>query len=269
MISVVIPLYNKENQIKRAIRSVIVQSYTDWECVVIDDGSFDSSAKNVKEFDDSRIKYFYQENGGVASARNRGVKCAVGDWIVFLDADDYLLPNALSILSNTVKKGNTVFGAANFYRSSENPNNLYTDISSQMIDNPFKMWYCGKFCPRTGAAIYKRDVLMQFPFDESLARYEDAQSLFEIMRCYKFFYENVPVMVYTDDCKGLSHLCSNPQKDFIFHMNFNKKSFWEKMVFSKLFWEGVRGYKKHRFYLFRLYFPYLWIILFERFYKLI
>ena len=86
--SVVIPLFNKENEIKRAIRSVLAQTVKNFELIVIDDGSTDTSAGKVKEFNDTRIRLFTQKNSGVSAARNRGIREAKSDMVSFLDADD-------------------------------------------------------------------------------------------------------------------------------------------------------------------------------------
>lgn len=96
-ISVVIPLYNKEKSIAQSLQSVLNQSYTDFEIVVVDDGSTDKSVEIVEGIEDARLKLFKQPNAGPSKARNTGVGHASGEWIVFLDADDELLPNALSI----------------------------------------------------------------------------------------------------------------------------------------------------------------------------
>ena len=90
MISVVIPLYNKEASIKQALMSVLSQSYQEFEVVIVDDGSTDNSVAKVEEIQDSRIRLIRQENGGPSKARNTGVKNAKGEWILFLDADDEL-----------------------------------------------------------------------------------------------------------------------------------------------------------------------------------
>lgn len=112
MISIIIPLYNKATSIKRTIHSVLSQSYTDFELIIINDGSTDNSAEIVnKQFYDKRIRYIYQDNAGVSSARNRGIKEAIGEWILFLDADDILYPNALKILiSKSVFNTNIISG---------------------------------------------------------------------------------------------------------------------------------------------------------------
>lgn len=88
MISVVIPLYNKQQSAARAIRSVLEQTYQDFELIVIDDGSTDGSLQVARSFTDPRLVVLTQQNEGVASARNRGVRAAKGNYVSFLDADD-------------------------------------------------------------------------------------------------------------------------------------------------------------------------------------
>lgn len=88
MISVIIPLYNKEKSIAKAIESVLNQSFEDFELIIVDDGSTDRSVEIVKKFPDNRIKLVSQANAGVSAARNRGIHEAMGDYISFLDADD-------------------------------------------------------------------------------------------------------------------------------------------------------------------------------------
>ncbi len=92
MISVIIPTYNREKTIMRAISSVLNQTYSDIECIVVDDGSTDDTRKIINAVSDPRLKYIYQENSGANAARNRGIHEARGEYIAFQDSDDEWMP---------------------------------------------------------------------------------------------------------------------------------------------------------------------------------
>lgn len=89
-ISVIVPVYNAEKYLRRCIDSILAQTFTDFELLLIDDGSMDKSGKICDEYakKDNRIRIFHKENGGVSSARNIGLDNAYGEWIAFADADD-------------------------------------------------------------------------------------------------------------------------------------------------------------------------------------
>lgn len=111
-VSVVIPYYNSEDTIIRALESVINQTYRDFEIILIDDGSYDSSYKKVEEFisshRDFKIKNLHQENYGPSKARNLGVKYAEGEYIAFLDSDDSWDRNKLDIQMEYLKKNRDI-----------------------------------------------------------------------------------------------------------------------------------------------------------------
>jgi len=107
MISVVIPLYNKEQSIISTLESVLAQTYTDYEVIIVDDGSMDNSLKvvneRISELGSERVRVFHQENAGVSAARNRGIMEAKGEYVAFLDADDLWAPNYLETLAALIK----------------------------------------------------------------------------------------------------------------------------------------------------------------------
>jgi glycosyltransferase involved in cell wall biosynthesis len=108
-ISVIIPLFNKAPLVERALRSVVAQTFKDFELIVVDDGSTDKGATVVEQVDDSRVRLIRQENAGPGAARNRGLAEARGDLVAFLDADDEWLP---AFLSESVRLLEAESGAA-------------------------------------------------------------------------------------------------------------------------------------------------------------
>jgi len=102
-VSVIIPTYNRAEYVTHAIDSVLAQTYTDYEIIVVDDGSADNTKDVLLPYMD-RIRYIYQENAGLSAARNTGIKAAKGDWIAFLDSDDEWLPGKLAVQMRAVER---------------------------------------------------------------------------------------------------------------------------------------------------------------------
>ena len=91
-VSVVIPTFNRADTIGDSIKSVLEQTFKDFEVIVVDDGSTDGTESVVAAFGDSRIKYIMQDNAGACAARNNGIRHANGEYIAFQDSDDYWMP---------------------------------------------------------------------------------------------------------------------------------------------------------------------------------
>ena len=144
MISVIIPLYNKEKIIERTLRSVLSQDYDDYEVVIVDDGSTDGSVAVVNTLLNQqslrdKVHLISQPNGGPSKARNAGIREAKGEWIVFLDADDELLPGALKRFAEAVdahKDAN--FITFSYYVKATDGNVLPHKMEKGLYKNPFK-----------------------------------------------------------------------------------------------------------------------------------
>lgn len=127
-VTIIIPCYNYAQYLVHTLEVLLKQSYKDWECIVVDDGSEDNTAAVVFSMKkrDSRFKYIYQENRGQAAARNNGLLCAKGKYIQFLDSDDFLenkkLENHVNFLESH-QKVDVVYGKVRYFES-ENPNVL-------------------------------------------------------------------------------------------------------------------------------------------------
>ncbi|CAM4345029.1 glycosyltransferase family 2 protein [Gillisia limnaea] len=97
LISIIIPTYNRSGSILKAIKSVIDQTSDSWELIIVDDGSDDDTYEVIKTFlDHPKVQYSFQENKGVSSARNYGASKAIGEFLMFLDSDDYIFPGLIS-----------------------------------------------------------------------------------------------------------------------------------------------------------------------------
>jgi glycosyltransferase involved in cell wall biosynthesis len=96
-VSVIIPTYNRAQLVGSAIQSVLDQTFTDWEAIVVDDGSQDNTLEVVARYNDPRVRFIHQENKGVSAARNTGIRASSGEYIAFLDSDDRFLPEKLSV----------------------------------------------------------------------------------------------------------------------------------------------------------------------------
>lgn len=140
LVSIIIPCYNQAHFLKDAVRSVIEQTYSNWECIIVNDGSTDNTqelAKNLMN-NDERIQYHNKDNGGLSSARNAGLDLSKGDFIQFLDADDCLEKTKLQksvheIINNQAIKI-VVSNFKMFYKNILDIENPYCKISQQELD---------------------------------------------------------------------------------------------------------------------------------------
>lgn len=121
LISIIVPVYNVEKYISKCIDSVIAQTYKDYELILVDDGSTDNSGKICDEYalKDSRIKVIHKKNEGVTATRDRGVKEAKGEFLFFIDGDDYITENALELFTNKQKENDADLVKGSFCKISE------------------------------------------------------------------------------------------------------------------------------------------------------
>jgi glycosyltransferase involved in cell wall biosynthesis len=163
--SIIIPLYNKAAYIEPTIRSVLHQRFSDFEIVVVDDGSTDGGESIVKNIDDPRIRLIRQSNSGVSMARNAGIEQAAGDWIVFLDADDWQHPDYLSTLAELAASADACSALATRYRSvnlipGQTPTTwpVESPRTTEKIQNLPRRWMQGTTF-FTGSIAIKRETL--------------------------------------------------------------------------------------------------------------
>lgn len=124
LISVVVPCYNQAQYLDECLQSVLDQTFQDWECIIVNDGSPDHTEKVAKRWveRDSRFRYIYKENGGLSSARNYGIEKAEGEWILPLDSDDYISNEYLSLAQKHFNNDyKIIYCKANFFGTVSAP----------------------------------------------------------------------------------------------------------------------------------------------------
>ena len=196
-ISVIVPVYNTEMYLHRCIDSILSQTFTDFELLLIDDGSKDSSGTICDEYaaKDSRVRVFHKENGGVSSARNLGLDNAKGDWITFVDADDYMFPDMLvtmlSVLelkkSDIVICGTTETGGG-FWKPKADK-----DYSIEDLKNDFVSLLHTELLSPPWCKIYSRDKIGDIRFNDDVSFGEDL--MFNIQ--YLATCENISFIEYS------------------------------------------------------------------------
>lgn len=121
-VSLVVPVYNSAKYLRECIDSVVAQSFADWELIAVDDGSSDESPAILDEYaaNDARVKVVHKKNGGVSAARNDGLSAATGNYVLFVDSDDYLASNAIEIAYVTAERENADVVITDHWNLKEN-----------------------------------------------------------------------------------------------------------------------------------------------------
>ena len=186
-ISFIIPVFNTEEYVKKCIESVIDQTYKNIEIIVIDDGSTDNSLKICNEIGmkDNRIKIYHKENGGLSSARNYGIKKASGDYLYFLDSDDYIPLDSAEVLINISEKYNSDIVIGNYQKVYENQKAVTKEdnISEIKEFNKYEavknMFYEIDFSTGAMMKLFKKELFnkIEFPLGK---KYEDLATIYKV-----------------------------------------------------------------------------------------
>lgn len=150
-ISVIVPVYKAEAYLSRCVDSILAQTFTDFELILVDDGSPDRSGTICDEYAarDARIRVIHKPNGGLSDARNTGIDASTGDWLMFVDSDDYIAPNMAEALHTAVTQHNADMATCNVKQFGNNPDTPETDwikIKSGVYDG-IELLKSGDFMP--------------------------------------------------------------------------------------------------------------------------
>lgn len=202
--SIIIPVYNVEKYVSRAVESVLKQNYENMEIILVDDASTDSSGKICDELAaaDNRIKTIFKEsNGYVGAARNDGVKASSGKYIYFLDADDRLCEGVLSRVAGKIGEGYEVISSKYHCTAKEN-GRTHTVVckGNQPLNTRI-----AAFSPFVGQSFYRREFLLknERPFDENRMLAEDRKWIVENLAfAERMALEDYPFYLYTQRREG-------------------------------------------------------------------
>lgn len=202
IVSVIIALYNKENYIAQALESIIAQTYKNYEIIVVDDGSTDASRTTLEPYM-GKITYVWQENAGPGAARNRGICASSGQYIAFLDADDYWLKEFLEYTVSFLEKHPDIGAVATAYWRKRREGKLRWPLGKYRltegpIEDFFKTYAKTQFC-WTSSVLLTRDVLALLGgFRTDLKVGEDVELWCRVGAVNKWGYISKPLAVYNE-----------------------------------------------------------------------
>jgi len=228
LISVIVPIYNAEKYLEKCLASITRQTYTCLEIILVDDGSNDQSKKICDSYakKDERIQVIHKENQGVSAARNDGIKKATGDYIAFIDADDYIFPEYFDYLYVLLKKHDADIACCNLYKMWDTETvPIFDDSEIEMVFTAEEalqdFLYNKNITGHPFLKLYKRDLIGQLFFPEKMYYGEDIFFVFHtLQKCRNVVYGSKVLYIYIQNDASATH-------------NFNL----EKMVIS---WEMVQ-----------------------------
>ena len=189
-ISVIMPVFNEERYIRKAIESVLEQSLSDFELIVVDDGSTDDTLKIIKSFDDERIRVITQSNRGPGASRNTALEIARGEYIMFLDGDDFFCPDALRIAYGEITSKDTdisIFQIIKYHEGEFSQNSWFNldNFPGEFENHIFNPHECGDFLFDISVSAAQKIFRRQFLYDIK-AKFPQG-----------IFFEDMPFFFYT------------------------------------------------------------------------
>lgn len=225
LISIIIPTFNNRELLSKCVESIIAQTVDNYEILIIDDGSSDGTNQSIKKYLNKNIKYFYKNNSGVSSSRNYGIKVSKGDYIVFVDSDDYCDESLLEEAYNIFKSKNVdwvIYGysiIANKTIKINVENNILVRDKDDIKRN-IKLIEEKSLIASPWTSMYKSDIIKKNKifFDEELNYGEDVLFNLEYLKYIKSFYI-INKNLYNYVCLGNESLTTKYVPNRIENMN--------------------------------------------------
>lgn len=225
MISVVIPVYNKELSISKTIHSVLNQTFTDYEIVVVNDGSTDNTLKSITAIQDSRIRIINKENGGVSSARNLGIEMAQFEWIALLDGDDLWKDNHLSNIAKLINSLKAVKVICTGFCLAKTNGEILEKfkLKESSYGSYFDLTIKYGFITNSSAIAFKKELFdAKTRFRTDLTMGEDIEVWEKLARKTNFYFTNKITSFYIDDSENKAIFKPHKlESTYIYTLNLN------------------------------------------------
>jgi glycosyltransferase involved in cell wall biosynthesis len=230
--SVVIPLYNKQSNIKATVDSVLNQTYTDFELIIVNDGSTDNSLSIVKSISDPRIIITNKANEGVSSARNAGIRIAKCEYIAFLDGDDLWEEDFLFLMKKLIDDfPEASFFSSQIYRKT-NKENLIRNKKHKdrgYIENFFKEEIKAPLLSSSNVIVKKECFEQIGYFNTKYVRGEDRDMWVRLAQNFKMAFEPTPLCYYIYDADDRACYLPKKLEQTYVEFNLSNKSYYEKI----------------------------------------
>jgi len=245
LVSVIIPTYNRETLIIKAINSVLKQSFQDLNILIIDDASTDGTESVIRNLNNNKIKYYkLEKNSGQCIARNYGIKRATGKFIAFLDSDDEWLPEKLTKQLECYKNGPANLGSVYGYSySMDMIKNKTTLVNGKYYRGNIHDKFLQGFCPSTPSLfLIKKEALEKINyFDEELITFVDLDLHIRISKDYAFDFVEEPIIIKYEQIGD--QYVNNFEKRYNGYILFMNK--WEKEIIKNNGIDGLKVIKTH------------------------
>ncbi|MEL7669954.1 glycosyltransferase family 2 protein [Methanobacterium sp.] len=225
LVSVIIPTYNRAYLIKRSIKSVLNQTYQNFEIIIVDDGSIDNTKEIIESFNENRIKYIkHKQNKGAAAARNTGIKCSKADFIAFQDSDDEWLPEKLEkeigAFGNSTVNVGVVYSGLWYIKNNEKRYVPHLQITKKE-GNVHNELLAGNFV--SGLTVIRKTCFEKVGlFNESLQSLEDWELYIRISKhfCFKFIDEPLSLAYCSSDSASINYYNLTKSSELILEEHF-------------------------------------------------
>ncbi len=237
-VSVIVPVYNSEIWLQRCIQSVLDQTMNDFELILIDDGSTDSSGKICNHYEklDSRVKAIHNINQGVSRTRNIGIDIAQGDYILFVDSDDYIEKNMLERMTTQIEKsksdlcicGFQYYFLQNEKRIGNTPLSSFSGSSAEFYHNMFLQLYEGFFINAPWNKLISRKLIIEgnIRFNNNITIYEDISFCMQLLLIANHICvidEALYIYVLKEQGSLVSHIYKNHYEGYEYFYNLLKR----------------------------------------------